>query len=99
MQGLTKAEVESLMSKPDEASKPKGKPKGMLYMSDGTAKELYGNVSEQVGTFDSKLGTAVRSRKGRTYRKGNGYARYKHPEPWNATPVEPVVSSYRIYPK
>jgi hypothetical protein len=36
------------------------------------------------GAFRGKLGTPVRSRKGRTYRKGNGYARY---DAWNPNEV------------
>jgi hypothetical protein len=36
------------------------------------------------GAFRGKLGTPRRSRKGRTYRLGNGYATY---DPWNPTEV------------
>jgi hypothetical protein len=37
---------------------------------------LLADVKGGVGEFDSKLGSTKRSRKGRTYRAANGYARY-----------------------
>jgi hypothetical protein len=47
----------------------------------------YGKVTtEMKGSFQGKQGTSVRSRKGRTYRKGNGYVNYIE-EWWTPNPV------------
>jgi hypothetical protein len=74
VQGLSYADL----IKVKQTSKPvkQRKIKGWGWTADGEKVEITGNVSEMVGAFDSKLGSARRSRKGRTYRAPNGYARY-----------------------
>jgi hypothetical protein len=49
----------------------------LIREADGKVKRvLLADVKGGVGEFDSKLGSTKRSRKGRTYRAANGYARY-----------------------
>jgi hypothetical protein len=64
------------------APKPKTKSStGYALVRTGTGVDKVPLDSVRIPGFDSKLGTAKRSRKGRTYRAANGYARPDYVQP------------------
>jgi len=79
---LTRTQINFLL----EQERRKGKTFHFARDTNGTLVRVSGKPpTGGIGSFQGKLGTPVRSKKGRTYRKGNGYTHYIIP--WD----EPVV--------
>lgn len=77
MQGLTLNEIDGI----DKAVKGKRVSKKKWGITtDGEKVSLTKELSVRVGKYEGKLGTTVRSAKGRTYRRNNGYTFYNNLE-------------------
>lgn len=90
MDGLTSADIDALLGKRRTKKPPQAI--GRYLDSNNEWQPLLKSDMKRISAYDSKVGSTRRSRKGRTYKAPNGYARFPS---W--MPEE--ITSYILFPR